>query len=600
MKKIFVLSIMFICFFVGIVNVKANSINEIKMDIYINSSGDAYINEFWKAYLINGTEGYRSFSNLGNSIISNFSVTDDKQNNYELLPTWNTNASFDYKSYKCGINYNASSIELCWGISEYGNRTYYLSYKISNFITQYTDTQGIYFNVLNLDQSVTNAVITIHSDFDFSLDNSRIWGYGYSGNINFVDGKIVMQNKKVLDSDEYMTLLVRFEDNLFNTKSFSNKSFDDIFDEANEDKNNNKRSAANVLGFIEIIGGAIIIIGIVYIFLFVIPIKLIKFIINKIKSLFNKKNRNEDVKFAKIISISELNKVPYYRDIPCDKNLELAYWVIYRYFNANINKLNKGMLNAVILKWLKLKYVSIDENNNIILNREVVDSVITGENKFKLTHQEQELYRMFYRVSTHDKSHVVNKKSFKKWCKLNYNSLYTWFEDINSYTESKLKYKKMIYSDNFTEKERSSKRNEYKTIIKEEVNEYAKELMGLKKFLNDFSSIEDREAIEVEIWEYYLIFAQILGISKKVVKQFKELYPDFSEVSDIDIFKNVHFVDSFVDRSYNNMVSYKNNNKIYGSSSHNYSGDSSYSGGGGDSSSSGGSSAGGSSGGGFR
>ena len=54
----------------------------------------------------------------------------------------------------------------------------------------------------------------------------------------------------------------------------------------------------------------------------------------------------------------------------------------------------------------------------------------------------------------------------------------------------------------------------------------AKELKGLKKFLEEFTLIDKREAIEVALFEEYLMFAQILGIADKVSKQFKKLYPD--------------------------------------------------------------------------
>ena len=43
----------------------------------------------------------------------------------------------------------------------------------------------------------------------------------------------------------------------------------------------------------------------------------------------------------------------------------------------------------------------------------------------------------------------------------------------------------------------------------------------------------EREYFEVEIWEEYLIFAQLLGIADKVEKQFKKLYPDFNEIAKI-------------------------------------------------------------------
>ena len=56
--------------------------------------------------------------------------------------------------------------------------------------------------------------------------------------------------------------------------------------------------------------------------------------------------------------------------------------------------------------------------------------------------------------------------------------------------------------------------------------EVAEQMAGLKKFLKEFTLIKEREAIEVNLWNEYLMYAQIFGIAKKVAKEFKKLYPD--------------------------------------------------------------------------
>ena len=45
----------------------ANSINKIDMDVYLDNYGNASITEVWDASLTQGTEGYRTYSKLGNS-----------------------------------------------------------------------------------------------------------------------------------------------------------------------------------------------------------------------------------------------------------------------------------------------------------------------------------------------------------------------------------------------------------------------------------------------------------------------------------------------------------------------------------------------------
>ena len=62
--------------------------------------------------------------------------------------------------------------------------------------------------------------------------------------------------------------------------------------------------------------------------------------------------------------------------------------------------------------------------------------------------------------------------------------------------------------------------------------EVAEQMAGLKKFLKEFSIIDKREPIEVNLWNEYLMYAQIFGIAEEVANQFKKLYPEV--IADMD------------------------------------------------------------------
>ena len=88
------------------------------------------------------------------------------------------------------------------------------------------------------------------------------------------------------------------------------------------------------------------------------------------------------------------------------------------------------------------------------------------------------------------------------------------------------------------------KRTQYKKIVRKVIQEdtiYTAELkreaiklLGLKRFLLDYSKISAREAIEVELWDEYLVYAQLLGIADKVEKQFNSIYPDYQTILNIN------------------------------------------------------------------
>ena len=48
----------------------------------------------------------------------------------------------------------------------------------------------------------------------------------------------------------------------------------------------------------------------------------------------------------------------------------------------------------------------------------------------------------------------------------------------------------------------------------------------LKKYLNEFTLIAEREITETIIWKEYMVYATLFGIADKVIEQFKKVYPE--------------------------------------------------------------------------
>ena len=112
------------------------------------------------------------------------------------------------------------------------------------------------------------------------------------------------------------------------------------------------------------------------------------------------------------------------------------------------------------------------------------------------------------------------KKELEKWSRNNYNKLFDFLKDSEKYGRANYINKGLV------EKKTS------KFLIKDGLKEEAIKLAGLKKFLNEFSRIKERQVIEVKLWKEYLIFAQIFGIAKEVANQFKDYYPDIVNYND--------------------------------------------------------------------
>lgn len=473
--------------------VYANDIKSINMDIFIDNNGNANITEVWQADLDSGTEGYKPYYNLGNSTIENYQVSLGS-NQFQTLSYWDVDASFSEKSYKAGINEVNNGYELCFGISKYGNNTYTLNYTITNFVSRVEDADMVYWQLIpyELSDKPEHVYIKIHSDFAYS-DNLPVWGYGYGDDNNegyayVYDGYVEMTKEGSLDSDEYMTVLIKFPKGTFTLNDTLDNDFDYYLDMAEGGAYNYHDTTS----FSEVIG-----------YIFAIIVDCLPFVIIVLVSIFVAKNSNgygtKNVKISK--NIRDVKDAPYFRDIPLNKDIFKAYWVACQ-FRLVQNKTD--FLGAILLKWLKNGNIENikDEKNNKKLK------LISSDN---LTPLEVELYEMIHTASGDG---ILEKNEFTKWCKNHYNKILKWFNKVIDDTTI------VFTNDNLI--------NETNEVyyVREEMKTYGMQMAGLKNFLNDFSNIKDREAMEVKIWDEYLIYAQIFGIAKKVAEEFKKLYPD--------------------------------------------------------------------------
>ena len=516
LKILLIFIFTFILFSIG-KEVEANSIQKISMDIFVDDKGDAYVTEIWDCKVTQGTEVYHPYYNFGNSEIKNLTVSEGSIQ-YTTLSKWNTSGTIESKANKCGINKISNGVELCWGISKYGTHTYTVKYTITDFVSETTDSQMIYWTVIPYDfsTSIGSVYIKIHTNF-YIQDTIDVWGYGNYGGTAYVhDGCIEMQSDGRLATDEYMTILVKFPLRTFETTNKLGNDFEHYYDMAEDGAivyikpKSNNFDLDDIIAFIVIVG--IIIMDIFF------------------------SNMSPVKKFDYGTEGKRIPKnVPYFREIPCQKDIFRAYYIGYKY---SIIKKKTDILGAIILKWLKDGAIRIEEKEtgvifkkeNIIIVLKETDSEMFNETK------EKELFKMLYAAS---KDGYLECKEFEKWCKYSYSKVLSWFDTIISEEKNKLiedgliKVKEKV-------KLKIFKRKIYQATPK--LKQEALKLAGLKRYLNEYTLINEREAIEVELFEEYLIYAQIIGIAKKVAKQFENIYPEIIECSNFISYDYIAFV----------------------------------------------------------
>ena len=431
----------------------------------------------------------------------------------------------------------------------YGRHTYTITYEVSNMIYNVDDAQVLYWKFVNdsMDPAPKKFTVTV-SGPSYYEDTLDVWGYGYEGYAYVYDGVISMSNteERNFKSSEYSVLLVKYPLNTFNTENYSSEyhTFEEFYNIAEKGTSNNNNN--NIFLFICKIIGSIL--G--FIIEVLLPIS-IYFIIPIIA--VGTKNNNNGKYIKKTIKMSEMNN---YRDIPCNGNIFDAFLLADIY---NLNSKRTDLLGAVLLKWLKEgKIKIIKKQKKTLFSTKEVNAIDLNKETTGYSTLEQSLYKMMYDAS---KDGILEENELKKWCNNNYSKFFRWFDTVIDTTRQNY-----VNNGKIVESKEGKILKKRVFTLDDSLNEEAIKLAGLKKFLKEFSRIDERQPLEVEFWQDYLIFAQIFGIAKEVSKQFKKLYPEIYENNNYNIdYMDIVWIDTITSSGISSASSAKSRANSYSS-----------------------------------
>ena len=546
MKKV-ILGI--IIFFFGIIYVDASSISNVDMNIHIDNNGNATVTEIRDCEVTQGTEGWHPFYNLGSSKITVKAASMDGRP-YTIVDTWNENASVREKAYKAGIyKPNHDEVDVVFGVSEYGNHTYSVTYEITNFVVRLNDADMTYWNLFpnEFSPSPGNVTIVIEGYEPFSND-TPVWGFGMYGAPCYVqDGKIIMStNGKTISSSEYLTILIKYNKGLFNTSTEINKNFNYYLNMAQEDSVPYKKfDLAEKINSIP----SYIIIGVLklcgFLIGFIIFYYVMREYINNSKEREFKKYNDQFV----FVNNNKENILPF-RDIPCKGDIFETFFIenLFRNrFEIRFGKVtsfeaeNNNLIGALFLKWFLEKVAILKIVNDPEKKDNIIYQVVflkPPESKYPC---EVDIYNYLIEASANG---VLEVNELSNWIVDNDNKLYIWYINVLDKVNEFL-----IGSDDIIFKVGTTPRyrQEYHYYeVGSRVCEENTHIEGLKKFFKEFTQIDSKEPIEVKLWTYYLIYAQIFGVAKEVAERFKTLYPDFV-IADSAVNSSLTIFDNFYD-----------------------------------------------------
>jgi uncharacterized membrane protein YgcG len=460
-------------------------LHSLDIRVVLSHNGDARITETRVMDIDDeGTECYIGLGNMGGSEVRDLRVSDEDGNDFENIGDWDIDESRSWKEYKCGIVYKHNGYELCWGLGESGSRTYTTSYTITSLIHAYPDADAIRHVFLDQDVSPKpdHAKISIEAEDSilFTDENCGIWGFRFGGELGFQDGRIIAYNTEDFGHSGAMYIMVRFNKGMFEPTIQEDDTFEhkkELAFEGSDYTSDDEWTTEDT-----------IILLVMAICFFIVPI--VGFIWYLIYVWRARKKVNKDLL--------------WYRDIPMKGNLQQANDVLnaYKYFGTDYNNL----LSACILKLIDMGAISIEQTLNSKGKTEQNFVIHELQNYADQPLLLRKIHSMFKTAAGEDT--VLEPKELRSFMRSSKNESITDSFINTLHTKTSISYYKERFDD-------------------------VRQVFGLKKFLKEFSLLDERHVNEVTLWKDYMIYATLFGIADQVIKDMKKINPEYFNMDQV-------------------------------------------------------------------
>ena len=231
------------------------SITSLEIDVELQDNGDVNIKETRRMNIDDEcTELYIVIGNLNGSIVRDFSVSDETGTHYDNIGKWDPSRSREAKNGQCGIVTKTDGYELCWGMGQNGERVYTVRYVVTNLMKSYTDFDGFNFMFVAKDikPSPQQAQIRLHKygDAEIEEDYVRMWAFGFNGDVNYVDGEVLVESSGSLDGRP-MIVMLEFDKGVFHPSTKVDERFEKVKNKAFEGSDYTNGEASGLMGMVK-------------------------------------------------------------------------------------------------------------------------------------------------------------------------------------------------------------------------------------------------------------------------------------------------------------------------------------------------------------
>ena len=484
-------------------------IRNIDETVVIRPDGSAEITQVWDVTVVSGTEFYLPFDYLGPIEISDLRVSENGEDFIAEGDGWDTDRTREQKRGRCGIVRKKNGVELCWGQGDYGDHVWTVRYTVSGLVMKMGEYNGLYFSFVNPGLSapprhVKVLLVNETGGPDWTEENVKVWGFRSDSEIFVEDGAVRAESLAPFRSSSAMTVLVRFDPDLLTPAVEYDKGFEAILDIAFKGSDyKEKEDIGDVIVWILLILGLLLLTPVGWLILALIIFVILSFNYNVLGWKCEKK-------------IFGTRKIKgWYRDVPLKGSIPAAYYVLTKGDTMNVwgKDCSNRLIGAYFLRWVLAGVVEVLPDPE---NKNRVNLSFKQQTSFKEP-LENDLYEMVREAS--GKNLILEADELDKWSKKS-------FKRISNVPSRALTLGRKWFEDrHYTDKG---------DRLNPDGQAQARHLIEFRNFLEDFTLSKERGAVEVTLWQDYLVFAEIFGIADKVAKQFEKLYPaEFSQFARI-------------------------------------------------------------------
>ncbi len=570
-------------------------LNHLDFEAKINQDGSMNVTEKWNIKIEDTNTLYKTFkidptkyTNIEN--VKVLERTNGQNKAFQKMNQWNYHMT---KGCYYGGRNPDNLFEIAWGVgleNKRATKTYEISYQVKDAIAKYNDKAELYWQFVGKDFEVDAKNITgtiFLPSHAKEKEEIKVWGHieDLNGEIYVTDTNKIEFHVNSFHAGRYVEIRTLFPSQMITHTSRGENvpRLEQVIEEETSwaEEANNRRKRKEITKMIIAMGvniGAIIL------------------TIFSIRSTLKMGKKMKSYK-----KLQPTQEIEYFREIPReDATPAEALALFKKQIGGFQNSIYLGRIFSATLLDLSLKKkIELEEKDKIITIKILDQDLQELENA-----KEEKAIFDFLKVASQKNDGKITTKELEKYIKKSSSKVIKLGNEIDQKTEKSLYEKQLADAKGKEEKTKvisylimlfimipflifgfamlnafsiiaigilplilaifaqgiiyfifSCKIN----VLTQKGVDENRQWEGLKKYMQDFSMLNEREIPEIAIWEKFLVYATVFGIADKVLKQLKVVYPNLNEEWNtnhyvyLSLMMNGNFSNSFTNAITNSM-----------------------------------------------